>query len=183
MTNANRSSRGFYVLLLTCLFIVLTGHNGPLRAKAPEWLDELNRIHAKCQQMLARVGGHLDGIFFCQHAPDAGCNCRKPAPGLLQAIGRRFSSDLAGVPVVGDSLRDLQAAVKELQSQGYDIPDYPEEPETDEEPGEEEESPRSGERAAAEAPDSVEIEFDGIRRRGVGFCGHRHLPKLSHRGV
>jgi tricorn protease len=41
------------------------------------------------------------------------------------------------------------------------------EPETDEEPGEEEESPRSGERAAVEAPDSVEIEFDGIRRRGA----------------
>lgn len=74
-------------------------------------LDELNQIHAKLQRALARVGGHVDAIFFCPHAPDAGCQCRKPAPGLLHAISQRFAIPLNEVPVIGDSLRDLEAAL------------------------------------------------------------------------
>ena len=90
------------------LVVVATNQSGIGRGLFS--LDELNRIHARCQQLLARVGGHLDGIFFCPHAPDAGCDCRKPAPGLLQSIEHRFGGGLTGVPVIGDSLRDLQAA-------------------------------------------------------------------------
>ncbi|MGA0881900.1 MAG: HAD hydrolase-like protein, partial [Burkholderiaceae bacterium] len=56
------------------------------------------------------AGGELAGIFFCPHGPDAGCLCRKPAPGLLQDISRRLGRPLTGVPVIGDSLRDLTAA-------------------------------------------------------------------------
>jgi len=71
---------------------------------------ELNAMHAKFRRELARVGGQVDAIFVCPHAPDAGCTCRKPSPGLLLDIGRRFDINLKGVPSVGDSLRDLQAA-------------------------------------------------------------------------
>lgn len=71
---------------------------------------ELNRMHAKFQRELARVGGHVDGIFFCPHGPDDGCNCRKPAPGLLQAIGERFNLSLDRVPFIGDTHGDMMAA-------------------------------------------------------------------------
>jgi D-glycero-D-manno-heptose 1,7-bisphosphate phosphatase len=72
--------------------------------------DDLNRIHAKFQRGLARVGGHVDGIFFCPHAPDAGCECRKPAPGLLRSISLRFGLPLNTVPFIGDTKRDVDAA-------------------------------------------------------------------------
>ena len=74
-------------------------------------LDDLNQIHAKFQRTLARVGGHVDGIFFCPHAPEANCRCRKPAPGLLRSIGRRFALSLTDVPFIGDSGRDVEAAL------------------------------------------------------------------------
>jgi D-glycero-D-manno-heptose 1,7-bisphosphate phosphatase len=60
--------------------------------------------------MLARAGGRIEAIFFCPHAADSRCACRKPKPGLLQEISLRYHVDLKGVPVIGDSLRDLQAA-------------------------------------------------------------------------
>ena len=67
-------------------------------------------VHDKLYRALAQVGGRIDAVFFCPHAADAGCDCRKPKPGLLTEIGQRFGVDLTGVPCIGDSLRDLQAA-------------------------------------------------------------------------
>lgn len=69
----------------------------------------LNAIHDKMHRALSLVGGRVDGIFYCPHAQDAGCACRKPRPGLLDEIARRFGVSLEGVPFIGDSLRDLQA--------------------------------------------------------------------------
>jgi D-glycero-D-manno-heptose 1,7-bisphosphate phosphatase len=71
----------------------------------------LNAMHAKMNTMLAKLGGRIDAVFFCPHIPDEPCECRKPMPGLFVQIGERFSADLSTVPVVGDSLRDLQAGV------------------------------------------------------------------------
>jgi D-glycero-D-manno-heptose 1,7-bisphosphate phosphatase len=71
----------------------------------------LNAMHTKMNQMLAKQGGRIDAVFFCPHAPEDACNCRKPLPGLFEQIGERFGVDLNEVPVVGDSLRDLQAGV------------------------------------------------------------------------
>ncbi len=71
----------------------------------------LNAMHLKMNQMLAKVGGRVDAVFFCPHVPDDHCDCRKPLPGLFQQIGRRFGLKLEAVPCVGDSLRDLQAGV------------------------------------------------------------------------
>ncbi|WJW75513.1 D-glycero-beta-D-manno-heptose 1,7-bisphosphate 7-phosphatase [Thiohalobacter sp. IOR34] len=73
-------------------------------------LDTLARIHARMHQALAEVGGKVEAIFFCPHAPDEGCDCRKPRPGLLLDIASRLQVSLHGVPVIGDALRDLQAA-------------------------------------------------------------------------
>jgi D-glycero-D-manno-heptose 1,7-bisphosphate phosphatase len=71
----------------------------------------LNAMHAKMHQLLATHGGRIDAVFFCPHTSEDHCDCRKPQPGLFRQIGERFSVDLAEVPVVGDSLRDLQAGV------------------------------------------------------------------------
>lgn len=74
-------------------------------------MDTLNAINDKMVKSLAQVGGRLDAIFFCPHPADSTCDCRKPKPGMLLQIAERFNVPLEGVPVVGDSLRDLQAAV------------------------------------------------------------------------
>jgi len=66
-------------------------------------------MHAKMHKMLAAVGGRIDAVFYCPHSPEESCTCRKPLPGLFEQIGARFGMQLAGVPTVGDSLRDLQA--------------------------------------------------------------------------
>jgi D-glycero-D-manno-heptose 1,7-bisphosphate phosphatase len=70
----------------------------------------LNAIHDKMHRALAHVGGRLDAVFFCPHTADAKCECRKPKPGMLAEIGLRFNVEMAGVPCVGDSSRDLAAA-------------------------------------------------------------------------
>ena len=72
-------------------------------------MDTLNAIHAKMRWELAQLGGFIDALFVCTHGPDDGCRCRKPAPGLFEDIARRHDMNLAQVPTVGDSLRDLQA--------------------------------------------------------------------------
>ena len=71
----------------------------------------LNAMHTKMNQLLAKQGGRIDAVFFCPHAPEDACSCRKPLPGLFEQIGERFGVSLSDVPVVGDSLRDLQAGV------------------------------------------------------------------------
>ncbi len=70
----------------------------------------LNAIHQKLHTAAQQVGAGIDAIFFCPHAADDNCDCRKPKPGMLHEIARRFDVSLKGVPVIGDSLRDLQAA-------------------------------------------------------------------------
>jgi D-glycero-D-manno-heptose 1,7-bisphosphate phosphatase len=71
----------------------------------------LNAMHLKMHQMLAVHGGRVDAVFFCPHVNEDCCACRKPLPGLFHQIGERFAVDLREVPVVGDTLRDLQAGV------------------------------------------------------------------------
>jgi D-glycero-D-manno-heptose 1,7-bisphosphate phosphatase len=71
----------------------------------------LNAMHARMNKLLAAVGGRIDAVFFCPHSPEESCRCRKPASGLLEQIAERFGVNLQGVPVVGDSLRDLQAGM------------------------------------------------------------------------
>lgn len=70
----------------------------------------LNAIHAKMHRQLAAAGARVEAIFFCPHAPEDACDCRKPAPGLFRQIGERFGVDLAAVPAAGNALRHVQAA-------------------------------------------------------------------------
>ncbi len=70
----------------------------------------VNAVHAHMNRELAKAGGRIDAVFFCPHSPEDGCDCRKPLPGLMQEVGRRYAIDLALVPMAADTLRDLQAA-------------------------------------------------------------------------
>jgi D-glycero-D-manno-heptose 1,7-bisphosphate phosphatase len=67
-------------------------------------------IHDKMHKALAQAGGRIDAVFYCPHTADSACECRKPKPGMFIEIGQRFGAELTGVPCVGDSVRDLQAA-------------------------------------------------------------------------
>lgn len=73
-------------------------------------IDTLNAIHRRLYDQLDRVGGHLDGIFFCPHRPSDNCKCRKPRPGMMEQVAGRFHVDLADTRVIGDSMQDLAAA-------------------------------------------------------------------------
>ncbi len=71
----------------------------------------LYAMHEKMRDLVAAAGGRVDHIVVCPHGPDDDCDCRKPRPGLLKQVGNHFDVDMTGVPFIGDSLRDLQAAL------------------------------------------------------------------------
>lgn len=70
----------------------------------------LTAIHDRMTRTVEAAGGRLDGIYFCPHRPEDACECRKPLPGLLRQIEAHYGIALRGMPAVGDSYRDLQAA-------------------------------------------------------------------------
>jgi D-glycero-D-manno-heptose 1,7-bisphosphate phosphatase len=78
-------------------------------------INDLHAMHQKMMDLLAPMGGRIDSIFFCPHVDEDQCNCRKPLPGLMRDIASRYrkadsAMPLTGMPIVGDSLRDLEAA-------------------------------------------------------------------------
>lgn len=74
-------------------------------------IDDLEAMHNKLRMAVAAAGGEISGIFYCPHGPDDGCQCRKPLPGLIDQIEKEFGCSAVGAPLVGDSLRDLQAGL------------------------------------------------------------------------
>lgn len=98
---AQLSRAGFFV-------VVATNQSGVGRGFFTE--SALAEIHGHMTDAVEAAGGHLAGIFVCPHGADAGCDCRKPKPGLLRQIEAVFGCPLAGLPVVGDSERDVRAA-------------------------------------------------------------------------
>ncbi|MGV8712551.1 MAG: D-glycero-beta-D-manno-heptose 1,7-bisphosphate 7-phosphatase [Nitrosomonas sp.] len=69
-----------------------------------------NAINDKMYKAVNQMGGRIDAIFFCPHTSADQCNCRKPATGMFDEIVQRYGVTLKNVPIVGDSLKDLQAA-------------------------------------------------------------------------
>lgn len=72
----------------------------------------LAQIHAKMLALIEQQGGRVGAIFYCPHLPEENCSCRKPKPGLFYAIARHFDCSLNNVPAIGDSQRDLDAALQ-----------------------------------------------------------------------
>jgi D-glycero-D-manno-heptose 1,7-bisphosphate phosphatase len=89
--------------------VVATNQSGLARGKFD--LDDLEAMHEKITGLVEEKGGELGAIFYCPHAPEDNCKCRKPLPGLVDAIEAEFNISAEGFYFIGDSLRDLQAAV------------------------------------------------------------------------
>jgi len=70
----------------------------------------LFEIHDALQRAVSQLGGRVDAFFFCPHAADSSCECRKPQPGMPLEVARRFNVALKDVYMVGDARRDLEAA-------------------------------------------------------------------------
>jgi D-glycero-D-manno-heptose 1,7-bisphosphate phosphatase len=70
----------------------------------------LGAIHDKFRGLVSDAGGQVDLIVYCPHGPGGDCDCRKPKPGLYRQIAEHFGTRIEGVPAIGDSLRDLEAA-------------------------------------------------------------------------
>ncbi len=70
----------------------------------------LNAINQKMHSAVEKAGGRIEAIFYCPDTAEQASPFRKPAPGMFRDIAERFNTRLGGVPAVGDSLRDLQAA-------------------------------------------------------------------------
>ena len=88
--------------------VVATNQSG-LRRKLFD-VEALSRIHDRMHRQLAEVGGRIDAIFICPCLPRERCTCRKPAPGMLEAISERLHQPLSTVPYIGDKLGDIEAA-------------------------------------------------------------------------
>jgi D-glycero-D-manno-heptose 1,7-bisphosphate phosphatase len=97
---ARLNHAGFHVVIAT---------NQPGLGRGLFDVVTLNAIHAKMHKMLAAVGARVDAVFYCPHAPDEHCLCRKPLPGLFEQIGERYGMDLQGVAVCGDNADHLLA--------------------------------------------------------------------------
>src|SRR5262249_29463873 len=65
-------------------------------------MSTLNAIHERMHRAVAQAGGRIDAVFYCPHGQDENCGCRKPKPGLLEEIGRRFNTGLEDIPFIGD---------------------------------------------------------------------------------
>lgn len=74
-------------------------------------LDTMNKINMRMFELMRQKGGEIDALMFCPHAPEFGCECRKPKPGMFLDLAHRLKLNLTGIPAVGDSMRDLDAAI------------------------------------------------------------------------
>ncbi len=88
--------------------VVATNQSGLARGLFE--MATLNAIHAKMHKAVTQAGGRIEAVFYCPHAADMECECRKPRTGMFNEIATRYGRDLSNVPAIGDSLRDLQAA-------------------------------------------------------------------------
>jgi len=88
--------------------IVVTNQSGVAKKIFPESLVDL--VHEKLVAELATDGARVDGIYFCPHATEEACECRKPRPGMLERAAREHRFALADSYVVGDRYADVEMA-------------------------------------------------------------------------
>ena len=96
-------------LLKKAEYAVIVVTNQRCVAKGPIAIAELEEIHARMRESLARSGATLDGIYYCPHDYQSQCKCRKPAPGMLLEAAQTLGLDLGSSWMVGDSDIDIQA--------------------------------------------------------------------------
>ncbi|MEM0448488.1 MAG: HAD-IIIA family hydrolase [Methanomassiliicoccales archaeon] len=102
------------------LVIMVTNQSGVARGYFSE--EDLERIHDKMRRDLAEEGAHLDAIYYCPHLPEAGCDCRKPAVGMIMQAMRDFDIDIFSSFVIGDSEREMELA-RRIGAKGIQVTD------------------------------------------------------------
>jgi D-glycero-D-manno-heptose 1,7-bisphosphate phosphatase len=101
---------------LQCLYshgyclVVITNQSGVGRGLFT--LERVHAMNARLNAMVREVGAKLEGIYFCPHLPDAGCACRKPAPGLLRQAALELDFDPATAVVIGDKESDIEFGLR-----------------------------------------------------------------------
>jgi len=88
--------------------IVITNQSGIARGLFD--VNRLNEIHERLRQLLALRGARIDDLYFCPHMPNAGCRCRKPAPGMLLDAAVKHDINLKESFVIGDRMMDIECA-------------------------------------------------------------------------
>ena len=84
--------------------VIITNQSG-----GGQGIEILHAIQTRLDQLLEQYGGHVDAIFFCPHEAKDMCQCRQPEAGLYAEIAKRFQCELIGVPVVSDSLANIES--------------------------------------------------------------------------
>ncbi len=92
---------GFALVLITNQSGIARGYFDAVR---------LEQIHDRLQSMLAAEGLRLEAIYVCPHGPDDGCDCRKPAPGMVKSAMRDLGFGPDQTVLIGDSDADMGAA-------------------------------------------------------------------------
>jgi D-glycero-D-manno-heptose 1,7-bisphosphate phosphatase len=87
---------------------VVTNQSGVGRGLYDE--ATLAQIHEHMRARVRAAGGELAGVYYCPHLPDAGCECRKPKPGMFRALERELGVSVVGAPYIGDRISDVEAA-------------------------------------------------------------------------
>jgi len=87
--------------------IVVTNQAGIGRGLFSE--ENLTDIHARMVSEIVETGGRIDAVYYCPHHPNAGCECRKPKPGMLTRAGREHNIELSSAYLIGDSTTDIEA--------------------------------------------------------------------------
>jgi D-glycero-D-manno-heptose 1,7-bisphosphate phosphatase len=86
--------------------LVITNQSGVGRGLFA--LERVHEMNARLEVMVSEAGARLERIYFCPHAPEAGCACRKPAPGLLAQAAAELRFDPACAVVIGDKESDIE---------------------------------------------------------------------------
>jgi D-glycero-D-manno-heptose 1,7-bisphosphate phosphatase len=107
--------------------VVVTNQSGAARGYFPATL--VDEVHRHLENLLAQAEARVDAIYACLHAPDAGCPCRKPQPGLLLQAAQDLNLDLSRSYLVGDRYMDIQTAANAgvqgiLVLTGYGLGEY-----------------------------------------------------------
>jgi len=89
--------------------IVITNQSGVGRGLYSDAI--LADMHRKMTRLTEAVGGKISHIYYCPHLPDAGCDCRKPKPGMLLQFSQDANVALDDIYFIGDSLRDIEAGI------------------------------------------------------------------------
>ncbi len=86
--------------------VVITNQSGIARGFFSH--ARLDEIHGRLKQMLGAAGVRLDGIYYCPHAPDDECDCRKPKLGLMRQASLDLEFDMSESIVIGDKDSDIE---------------------------------------------------------------------------